>query len=142
MFAKLVDQLYDDLGDVQTNQVCSVPPEGEVAPVSGAVCGTLASSWAYGRDKLTKCIGASTQPKQSSGDQNCSAFRSQLTNYRSTIEAIPPAVPGRDVANRIGEMKARARIVEYLFVYRFLPSIPPAGFCENPDNTACGMVRR
>lgn len=142
VFAKLVDQLYDDLGDVQTNQVCSVPPEGEVAPVSGAVCGTLASSWANGRDKLTKCIGASTQPKQSSGDQNCSAFRSQLTNYRSTIEAIPPAVPGRDVANRIGEMKARARIVEYLFVYRFLPSIPPAGFCENPDNTACGMVRR
>lgn len=139
VFAKLVDQLYTDLGDVQTNQVCGVPPEADVAPVSGAVCGTLASSWANGRDKLTKCIGASTQPKRSSGDQNCTAFRSQLTNYRSTIEAIPPALPGRDIANRIGELKARARIVEYLFVYRFLPSIPSQGFCENPDNPDCRM---
>ena len=139
VFAKLVDQLYDDLGDVQAHQVCGVPPEGTVAPVSGSVCGTLASSWANGRDKLTKCIGASTQPKQSSGDQNCTAFRSQLTNYRSTIEAIPPALPGRDIANRIGELKARARIVEYLFVYRFLPSIPSQGFCENPANPDCRM---
>jgi hypothetical protein len=139
VFAKLVDQLYDDLYDVQAHQVCGVPPEGDVAPVSGPVCGTLASNWANGRDKLTKCIGASTQPKQSSGDQNCTAFRSQLTNYRSTIEAIPPALPGRDVANRIGELKARARIVEYLFVYRFLPSIPSQGFCENPHNPDCNM---
>jgi hypothetical protein len=142
VFAKLVDQLYDDLYDVQTYQVCDVPPEGDVAPVSGSICGTLASNWANGRDKLTKCIGASTQPKQSSGDQNCSAFRSQLTNYRSTIEAIPAALPGSDIANRIGELKARARIVEYLFVYRFLPSIPPAGFCESPGtapNFTCGM---
>lgn len=142
VFAKLVDQLYDDLGDVQSHQVCGVPPEGDVAPVTGAVCGTLAASWANGRDKLTKCIGASTQPKQSSGDQNCTAFRSQLTNYRSTIEAIPPAVPGRDLANRIGELKARARIVEYLFVYRFLPSIPLQGFCENPGNPDCRMSTR
>ncbi len=140
VFAKLVDQLYDDLGDVQSNQVCGIPPEAAVAPVSGAVCGTLAAGWANGRDKLTKCIGASTQPKQSSGDQNCSAFRSQLTNYRSTIEAIPAALPGRDIANRIGELKARARIVEYLFVYRFLPSIPPQGFCENPGNPDCRMT--
>jgi hypothetical protein len=139
VFAKLVDQLYDDLGDLQAHQVCDVPPEGMVAPVSGPVCATLAAGWANGRDKLTKCIGASTQPKQSSGDQNCSAFRSQLTNYRSTIEAIPPALPGRDIANRIGELKARARIVEYLFVYRFLPSIPSQGFCENPDDPDCRM---
>lgn len=139
VFAKLVDQLYDDLYDLQTFQVCGIPPEGTVAPVSGSVCGTLAANWANGRDKLTKCIGASTQPKQSSGDQNCSAFRSQLTNYRSTIEAIPPALPGRDIANRIGELKARARIVEYLFVYRFLPSIPSQGFCENPGNPDCRM---
>jgi hypothetical protein len=140
VFAKLVDQLYEDLYDVQTYQVCGIPPEGTVAPVSGPVCGTLDAGWMNGRDKLTKCIGASTQPKQSSGDQNCSAFRSQLANYRSTIEAIPAALPGVDVANRIGELKARARIVEYLFVYRFLPSIPAVGFCENPVNTACGMT--
>lgn len=142
VFAKLVDQLYDDLGDVQRNQVCGIPPEGAVAPVSGSVCGTLASSWDNGRDKLTKCIGASTQPKQSSGDQNCTAFRSQLTNYRATVESIPAALPGRDIANRIGELKARARIVEYLFVYRFLPSIPAQGFCENPDDENCRMSER
>ena len=139
VFAKLVDQLYNDLYGVQTLQVCGVPDEGAIAPVSGPVCSTLNASWANGRDKLTKCIGASTQPKQSSGDQNCTAFRSQLTNYRSAIEAIPAAMPGRDIANRIGELKARARIVEYLFVYRFLPSIPVQGFCENPTNTACKM---
>jgi len=144
VFAKLLRSLYQDLSDTQVNFACAVPPElfergVYTPPIGESVCGTLAANWANGLDKLDKCIGASTQPKQSSGDQNCTAFRSQFAGYLSTINAVPAAMPGMDVGNRIGELKARARIVSYVFEYRFLPSIPVQGFCDNPDDPACGM---
>ncbi len=136
VFAKLLDGLYDDLGRTQNDYVCG----GLGTTVLTAACPTLLSGWLNGRDKLTKCIGASTQPKQSSGDQNCTAFRSQLANYQSTLDAVGPAPAGQDIANRIGELESRAKIVSFIFEQRFLPSIPEDGFCENPGSAACGMT--
>ena len=144
VFARLLRSLYQDLHDTQLQFACAAPPEllargVHAAPIGQSACATLTSNWANGLDKLDKCIGASTQPKQSSGDQNCTAFRSQLAGYLSTINAVSAALPGKDVGNRIGELKARAKIVSYVFEYRFLPSIPPQGFCENPGDPDCRM---
>jgi hypothetical protein len=138
VFAKLLLGLYYDMGDTQQNLVCAIPPESTTAPLSGSVCSTLQSTWANGLDKLTKCISASTQPKQSSGAQNCTSFQSQLTNYIGTLSAIPAAAPGQDIANRIGELKARAAVVQNIFTNRFLPSIPPNGFvCGSTGSPLC-----
>jgi hypothetical protein len=133
VYAKMVDRLYDDLGRTQDTFVC--PSTGTQLATS---CSTLQSTWANGRDKLTKCIGASTQPKQSSGDQNCQSFSSQLSQYQSAIAAVPANTA--DLANRIGELKARTQTVRHIFDTKFLPSIPLAGFCENPAVPACNMT--
>jgi hypothetical protein len=138
VFAKLLLGLYYDMGDTQQSLVCGIPPESNTAPLSGSVCSTLQSTWANGLDKLTKCIGASTQPKQSSGAQNCTAFQSQLTSYIGTLSTIPADAPGQDIANRIGELKARAAVVQNVFTNRFLPSIPPNGFvCGSTSSSLC-----
>ena len=133
VFAKLVDTLYDDLKRVLDNQVCDAPPEVLQPPLTGSVCSSLKSTWDNGRDKLNKCLSATTQPKQSAGDQNCSAFGSQLMNFIATAQSAPAALPGLDPANRIGELQGRAKVIEYLLNYRFLPSIPAEGFCEDPN---------
>ena len=44
-------------------------------------------------DKLHKCWDATKQPKQSSGDQNCQAFDSQLMNLQNMFDLIMPVDP-------------------------------------------------
>ena len=126
VFANLLVKLYDDLEETRAELACTQRDTTGAPPMRANLCSTLASQWANGKDKLTKCIGASTQPKQSSGDQNCSAFRSQLTNYRSSV-ANATAV-GPDPANRVSEIKVRAEVLLTFFDQRFLPSIPINGF--------------
>jgi hypothetical protein len=126
VFAKLLIRLYDDLEETRAELACTQRDTTGAAPMSTSLCSTLASQWANGKDKLDKCISASTQPKQSSGDQNCSAFRSQLTNYRSTVSSATAVGP--DPANRVSEVKVRAEVVLTFFDQRFLPSIPLNGF--------------
>ena len=94
----------------------------------------MASKWANGRIKLNSCINAAFQPKQSTADQNCQSFLSQLTNYRS---AIPATTPVRDIANRVGELKMRVDVINHVFTTRMLASMTTAGFCRelNPPNS-------
>jgi len=134
VFARLVQSLYDDLEYVRRELACKQVdpvPSGGPAPLSTTVCGTLANSWQNGKQKLDKCINAAFQPKQSSGDENCQSFVSQLTNYRASLPATPSA---SDVANRLGELKVRVDVIRHVFDTRFLPSIPAAGFCREKDN--------
>ena len=72
-------------------------------------------------DKLHKCWDATQIPKQSSGDQNCQAFDSQLENLEFLLNGITPQEP--DVANRVGELKARAATMRHVFEERFMPSL-------------------
>jgi hypothetical protein len=127
VFAKLLLSLYDDLEETRAELACkrADAPSG-AAPMKAKLCSTLASQWLNGKDKLDKCIGASTQPKQSSGDQNCSAFQSQLANYRSAVSNA--IAVGPDPANRVSEIKARVDVIFEVFQKRFLPSIPIGGF--------------
>jgi len=126
VFAKLLVKLYDDLETTRAELACKQVDTTGAPPLAASTCNTLRSQWLNGKDKLDKCIGASTQPKQSSGSQNCSAFDSQLTSYLGTIRAATASGP--DPANRVNEVEARTVVVFSVFKDRFLPSIPVNGF--------------
>jgi len=131
VFAKLLLTLYDDLGDAIDDLGCLDADGNGTAPLSASVCGNAQSQWANGLDKLEKCWDATQQPKQSSGDQNCQAFVSQLSGLTSTLAGATSS--GLDQANRVGELQARIAVVTHVYEDRFVPSIPDNGFCE-PDN--------
>lgn len=134
IFARLLQSLYGDLEYVRRELACEqVDPvaNGGPAPITASVCGTLANTWSNGKFKLDKCINAAFQPKQSAGDENCQAFVSQLTNYRTQL---PTTTAPSDVANRLGELKVRVDVIRHVFDTRFLPSIPTGGFCRENDH--------
>lgn len=140
VFARLLQRLYAELGYVQREYACKTadPAPGTgllsaIAPI-GADCGSLDSIWANGLVKLDKCIEAAFQPKQSAGDENCQSFVSQLTNYRARL---PATTPGQDVANRVGELKARVAVILHVYATRFLPSVPATGFCRESGAAGC-----
>jgi len=126
VFAKLLVKLYDDLEEARAEVACKQVDTTGAPPMSASLCSNLRTQWLNGKDKLDKCIGASTQPKQSSGSQNCSGFDSQLTNYQSAVRNATAVGP--DPANRVSEIKARVEVVFAVFRQRFLPSIPANGF--------------
>ncbi len=97
-------------------------------PLTDAQCSTLNSVLLNAEDKLTKCVTATQQPKTSAVDQNCQAFNSQFSSYRSQLNAVPPALAQLDPANRIGELKARSETLWLVYGERFLPSVPLGGF--------------
>jgi hypothetical protein len=132
VFARLVQNLYDDLEFVRRELACKLAdaPSGQ-PPISASVCNTLASKWANGKIKLDKCINAAFQPKQSTADENCQSFVSQLTNYRSSI---PATTPTRDIANRVGELKMRVDVIRHVYDTRMLPSMTTAGFCREQSS--------
>jgi hypothetical protein len=132
VFARLVQSLYDDLEFVRRELACKLADaQSGQPPISASVCNTLASKWANGKIKLDKCIDAAFQPKQSTADENCQSFVSQLTNYRSTI---PATTPTRDIANRVGELKMRVDVIRHVYDTRMLPSMTTAGFCRERVN--------
>jgi hypothetical protein len=137
VFARLVQSLYDDLEYVRRELACKQVdpvPNGGTPPLTSATCSNLAAVWANGKIKLDKCILAGFQPKQSAGDENCQSFVSQLTNYQNSL---PVNTAPQDVANRLGELTVRARVIRHVFDTRFLPSIPAAGFCRESSPSTC-----
>jgi hypothetical protein len=134
VFARLMQRLYADLGYAQRELACKkvdpVPAAG-AAPLPANLCATLASIWLNGLEKLDKCILAGFQPKQSAGDENCQSFVSQLNNFASRV---PTATPLHDVANRVGELRARISTLLHVYHTRYLPSIPAGGFCRETNS--------
>lgn len=129
VFALLLAKLFDDLEATQSELACRAGIDGDgSAPLAAAACANLAASLLNAEDKLGKCIAAARQPKQSAADQNCRSFEVQFAAYRSALDAIGPAPPALDPANRIGELKARALTLSHVYFERFLPSIPAGGF--------------
>jgi hypothetical protein len=133
VFARLVQNLYDDLEFVRRELACkTVDATSGQPPISASVCNSLASKWATGKIKLDTCIAAAFKPKQSTGDTNCQAFATQLANFRALI---PATTPVRDIANRVGELKMRVDVLSNLFTTRMLPSLTAAGFCREFSET-------
>jgi hypothetical protein len=139
VFARLLQRLYDELGYAQRELACKQVdpvPSGGAAPLSANLCSTLSSIWLNGKLKLDDCVLAGFQPKQSAGDQNCQAFVSQVTNFGARV---PTTTPLHDVANRVGELRARISTLLHVYQVRYLPSIPANGFCRetNSNPTSC-----
>ena len=145
-FVDLTSRLFDDLERARALTACrdvdrnpKYPDGSPRPPLTGATCASLASNWANARDKLTKCLDATQQPKISSLSQNCQAFTSQFTQYKNVLNAavVNGAIDDNDVqtgdvANRLGELKARVKVFEYVYKYQMLPSVPAGGFPLQP----------
>lgn len=133
IFARLVDKLFQDLKLAQTELTCPGGVDTATSdPLSDSVCSSLGSTLLNAEDKLAKCIAATQQPKTSAVDQNCQAFETQFSAYRSQLAAIGPASATLDPANRIGGLKARSETLWHVYVERFLPSVPQGGFSPSP----------
>jgi hypothetical protein len=129
IYANLVRDLFDELLHAQEQTAC-LPHDGSVAPLDNGTCVSLASKWDGAYQKLDRCIVGSTYPRQSEAVNNCQSFLSQLGQYESALNAAPAPLSGRDPANRIGELKARVKVLRYVFQQHFVPSIPTNGFCD------------
>jgi len=129
VYALLLRSLYYDLRfALDSTARTYVAQDGNAAgttPLSTSDGNTLSASWLNGDDKLTKCITAAYD-KQSAADQACQAFTSQLTGFRSELDRVVPA--NADRANRVGELKARVKVIFHVLNDHFLPSIPLEGF--------------
>ncbi len=139
LFARLVQSLGDDLEAIRRDFACTQAdpvPSGGIAPLSKTTCSNLAQQWSGSKltggikQKLDKCVDAAFQPKASASNENCNAFRTQLAQYQSSL---PASATGPDPANRLGELKARVATLSHIFETRFLPSIPPTGFCREKN---------
>jgi hypothetical protein len=129
VFAHLVTSLADGLGETQDKFVCyNVDAGTGGAPLSSSSCSTLQSAWLNTRDKLDKCVDASTHPKTSAGAQNCQSFEMQFASYVSTLKSQPRQ--GSDPANRIGELIARTDVLWHVYKTHFVPSVPDGGFLD------------
>jgi len=151
-FVDLTSKLFDDLERARVLTACANVdgnPNG-LPPLSAAKCSALAADWANARDKLNKCLGATQQPKNSALNQNCQAFNSQFTHYQNELNtavvkgAVVGGVQTGDVANRLGELKARVRVLLHVYQDQMLPSVPPGRFPTPPSSAtaaACGPPR-
>ena len=137
VFARLVVKLFGDLQLTQSQLACpsgvdraatSTLPASD--PLTDGQCATLNSVLLNAQDKLNKCVAATQQPKTSAVDQNCQAFETQFSSYRSQLGAVPAASATLDPANRIGELKARAETLWLVYGERFLPSVPMGGYTQ------------
>jgi hypothetical protein len=134
VYWQMVRSLFDDILATQRKTACVAygldgPATGGLLPPLGtASCNNLEQKWFGADDKLLKCLTGTTYPRQSEAVNNCNAFLSQLGQYEAALNASPRW--GQDPANRIGELKARVKVLRYVFQQHFVPSIPPNGFCD------------
>jgi hypothetical protein len=136
VYWRMVRSLFDDILSTQQKTACESydlyppPPAGSVlAPFDKTTtCANLETKWSGANDKLQKCLSGTKYPRQSEAVNNCNSFLSQLGQYESALNASPRL--GQDPANRIGELKARVKVLRYVFQQHFVPSIPQNGFCN------------
>jgi hypothetical protein len=130
VFAKLLVKLYDDLEETRSLLACR-PADATTGPGTGAPlrlssCRALAAQWTVGKALLSTCVASATAPKAVTLATDCQAYATQLGVYQATLNAA--LISGADVANRLGELKARVLTLQHLYTDRFLPSIPANGF--------------
>jgi hypothetical protein len=143
VFARLVDSLVNDLGYVFNELACkNVDNPGGAAPLPAAMCvrtgldngeGTNASDHMYWiRAKYDRCLAGAFSSLEDDNDKGssasrpyCLSFLERLTEFQA---ALPATTPSQDIANRVGELKARADILRHIQTTRMIPSIPDSGF--------------
>ena len=74
-----------------------------------------------------RSIAIPDTPKTSLSTSICTLARKLVVDYQA---ALPASAVGADVANRLGEQKARVETFLHVWDTRFLPSIKNAGYCR------------
>ena len=133
-YAIVLDSIFNDLGETLTKLACTDddfitdtnPDPVENPPLSPAACSSLTTSYSAARVKLTPCLTAMSQPKQSAVNQNCQAFQIQYSQFKNALQSA--VLFGDDPGNRFGELIARTQVIDFIYFERVLPSVPPGGF--------------
>lgn len=121
VYAKMLLELADEYLATVNQFVCLDGDGNGAAPLNLGDCQNVHGHVINMQDKLHKCWEAAKLPKQSSSDQNCQAFDSQLANLQAYVVLLTPNGP--DIANRVGELEARAAAMRHVFEARFMPSL-------------------
>ena len=127
VFARLVQSLWKDLGDIRANYACKVADPGGKAPLSAAQCKKLASIWSQVDNKIKLCVDASfTAPISGQALGQCELARKLADDFTA---ALPASAVGPDLYNRLAELEGRGAVWKHIWDTRFLNSITPTGFC-------------
>jgi len=141
VFARLVQSLWDDVGTSRRDLACKqvdTLPAGGAAPLSSTDCNKLAGLWSVAKFKLDLCVATAFGPKNAAGTALCDLAKKYATDYQNAL-AVTTAT-GPDVANRLGEQKARVATFLHVFETRFRPSIKMYGYCREwtaPNYAGC-----
>jgi hypothetical protein len=131
VFARLVQSLWDDVGESRRVYACKQAdsPSGQ-APISSGACKKLALLWEVAELKINLCVAASFLPRNRLGDLVCALARHTVQDYAAVL---PATATGTDVANRLGEQKARVETWLHVWDTRYVPSIKANGFCRETN---------
>jgi hypothetical protein len=128
VFARLVQSLWDDVGESRRTYACKqADSPSSQAPLSSAACKKLALLWEIAELKVNLCVAASFLPRNVLGNLVCSLARRTVQDYAAVL---PATATGPDVANRLGEQKARVETWLHVWDTRYIPSIKSKGFCR------------
>jgi len=131
VFARLVETQWKDLGEIRANYACKQAdpnPTGGQAPLSAAVCSTLATLWSDADKKINDCVVKTFKPITGLALGICELARD---TYVNAFEAALPAVAtGPDPYNRLGELHNRVAVFEHVWDTRFLASLKVNGYCR------------
>jgi hypothetical protein len=136
VFARLVQSLWRDLGDVRANYACKQAdptPSGGMAPLSKAVCNKLAGLWAIAAIKNDLCVLTTFGQSNAAQASICGSAKQAVIAFEA---AIPATATGPDPYNRLGELQARTDVFQHVWDERFLKSIKALGFCREKGTCA------
>ena len=135
VFARLVESLWKDIGDIRANYACKQAdptPTGGQAPLSNAVCNTLSARWTEANKKIKDCVTKTFKPLTGIALGICEYARERVDLF---VAALPATPTGPDPYNRLGELDGRTEVFKHVWDTRFLLSLDPAGFCR--ERGAC-----
>lgn len=130
VFARLVESLWKELGEIKDRYACNLADpvaSGGVPPLSKSLCENLASLWKVADNKVKLCVNATFHPVSSKQASTCARARESVASFEA---ALPAAATGPDVYNRLGELEARVDVFQHVWEERFIKSIKPGGFCR------------
>lgn len=132
-FALLMRSLASDFGDHLFTYACQdLDSTTGLAPLSPTTCYNLQKDWPVVLDKLTKCVDATDQPKNSAGSEACNSFETQFEPYKTQVAGATLQPGALDLQNRVGETQARMIVLSYIYYSQFKPSLKKGGFV-NPN---------
>jgi len=130
VFARMVEALWKDLGEVRANYACKQAdplPSGGVAPLSSATCKKLASARSLADLKIKFCINEKFDAPDGNSYGICAYARTLLDDFEA---ALPATASGPDPYNRLGELFSRSEVMQHIWDERFWNSLKPNGFCR------------